>query len=242
MRALREAEQAARARVAPRAHRLPRHVGVRGRGAARLAATDAPARSSSSPAPTARRAAAASSRRRRSPTPRASSASSVFQPDERQRRPRRCARIAAAEPEVVAVCAFGALIKEPLLVRPRAASTSTRRCCRAGAARRPSSGRSWPATPRPASDHALTEAGFDTRPGLPRRRASRSAPDDTYGTLAPRLEQLGADLLSARSTSARAASQQPEEGVTYAEKIGPDDRTLDPARAGAPSSSASCAR
>ena len=38
----------------------------------------------------------------------------LFQP-ENVNDPQACARIAAARPEVVAVCAFGALIKEPLL-------------------------------------------------------------------------------------------------------------------------------
>ena len=72
------------------------------------------ARRSSSPAPTARAAAAAGCARRRWPTPPASSGSSSTQPegvnDEAGR-----ATIAAAEPETVCVCAFGALIKEPLL-------------------------------------------------------------------------------------------------------------------------------
>ena len=60
------------------------------------------------------------------------------------------ARIAAAAPDVLVVCAFGALIKEPLLCTSRC-STCTRRCCRAGAGRRRWSARSWPATARPAS-------------------------------------------------------------------------------------------
>ncbi|MDQ3629805.1 MAG: methionyl-tRNA formyltransferase, partial [Actinomycetota bacterium] len=58
------------------------------------------------------------------------------------------------------------------------------------------------------------------------------APDDTYGTLAARLEQLGADLLL-RALDAGPAGwaweEQPEEGLEYAEKIGPEDRTLDAA-------------
>ena len=50
----------------------------------------------------------------------------------------------------VVVCAYGLLIPEELLAGAPG-STFTRRCCRAGAARRPSSARSWPATPRRAS-------------------------------------------------------------------------------------------
>jgi methionyl-tRNA formyltransferase len=55
------------------------------------------------------------------------------------------------------------------------------------------------------------------------------APDDTYGTLAPRLETLGADLLVRALDERPKFVEQPGDGVTYAEKIGPGDRTLDPA-------------
>jgi methionyl-tRNA formyltransferase len=53
--------------------------------------------------------------------------------------------------------------------------------------------------------------------------------DDTYATLAGRLQALGADLLIRTLDERPPAVEQPEEGVTYADKIGPDDRTLDPA-------------
>ncbi len=51
----------------------------------------------------------------------------------------------APGPPTVIVCAFGALIGEGLLAAQRS-STCTPRCCRAGAAPLPWSGRSWPAT------------------------------------------------------------------------------------------------
>jgi methionyl-tRNA formyltransferase len=54
------------------------------------------------------------------------------------------------------------------------------------------------------------------------------APGDTYGTLAERLRTLGADLLIRALDTQPEPVEQPEEGVTYAAKIGPDDRTLDP--------------
>ena len=54
------------------------------------------------------------------------------------------------------------------------------------------------------------------------------AADDTYGTLAPRLQGLGGDLLVRMLDEQPEPVQQPDEGVTYAEKIGPADRTLDP--------------
>ncbi len=53
--------------------------------------------------------------------------------------------------------------------------------------------------------------------------------DDTYGTLALRLQELGADLLLRVLDERPECREQIEEGVTYAEKIGPADRTLDPA-------------
>ena len=74
------------------------------------------ARRSSSPAPTARGAAAGSWPRRRSPTRRASWGSALDQPASVNDEPALRA-IAAARPEAVCVCAFGALIKEPLLSR-----------------------------------------------------------------------------------------------------------------------------
>jgi methionyl-tRNA formyltransferase len=53
-------------------------------------------------------------------------------------------------------------------------------------------------------------------------------PDDDYGSLAARLEQLGADLLIRVLDERPPFVDQEEDGVTYAEKIGPEDRTLDP--------------
>jgi methionyl-tRNA formyltransferase len=149
----------------------------------------------------------------------------LFQP-QNVNEPDACERIAAARPEVVAVCAFGALLKEPLLsdhelinVHPsllprwRGAAPVERAIMEGDAGTGVST--------------MLTEAGFDTGPVY----LAGSEPirtDDTYGTLATRLEQLGADLLIRTLDERPAPVQQPEEGVTYAAKIGPDDRTLDP--------------
>jgi methionyl-tRNA formyltransferase len=57
--------------------------------------------------------------------------------------------------------------------------------------------------------------------------------DDTYGTLAPRLQRLGGDLLVRALDERPPFSEQDETGVTYAEKIGAEDRTLDPLAADA---------
>ena len=54
-------------------------------------------------------------------------------------------------------------------------------------------------------------------------------PDDDYGTLAARLEALGATLLVRALDERPPFVEQDEDGVTYAEKITAADRTLDPA-------------
>src|SRR5213595_2422861 len=56
------------------------------------------------------------------------------------------------------------------------------------------------------------------------------ARDDTYGTLAPRLQQLGARLLIRALDERPPFVEQDESQVTYAEKVGAEDRTLDLAR------------
>ena len=121
-------------------------------------------------------------------------------------------------------------------------STCTRRCCRAGAARRRSSARSWPAT----SETGVVDHARHRRPGqragVPGRREP-IAPEDTYGSLSARLQRLGGELLvGARSTERPPFAEQDEQGVTYAEKIAAADRLLDGTAARAASSSASCAR
>ncbi|HWX52251.1 MAG TPA: formyltransferase family protein, partial [Solirubrobacteraceae bacterium] len=56
------------------------------------------------------------------------------------------------------------------------------------------------------------------------------APGDTYGSLAARLQDLGGELLLRALDEKPPFAEQPKEGVTYAEKIGPGDRLLDPSR------------
>jgi hypothetical protein len=53
-------------------------------------------------------------------------------------------------------------------------------------------------------------------------------PDDDYGTLAPRLEQLGARLLVQALDERPTPVEQDEALVTYAHRIGPRERALDP--------------
>ncbi len=136
------------------------------------------------------------------------------------------ARIAAAEPEVVIVCAFGALIKEPLLsdheilnvhpsLLPRwRGAAPIERAIMAGDRR------------TGVTIMRLTE-GLDSGP-IALAETALMAADDTYGMLARRLQDTGRDLLLRTLDERPAFRDQPERGVTYAEKIGPEDRTLDP--------------
>jgi methionyl-tRNA formyltransferase len=136
------------------------------------------------------------------------------------------ARIADVQPDVLVVCAFGALIKEPLLgeheilnvhpsLLPRwRGAAPVERAIMAGDAE------------TGVSIMRLT-AGLDSGPvSLAAREPIH--PDDTYGTLAPRLQALGAHLLNRALDERPPFAEQDEAGVTYAEKIGPADRTLDP--------------
>ena len=138
-------------------------------------------------------------------------------------------RIAAAEPDAVLLCAFGALIKEPLLSRfgpilnvhpsllPRwRGAAPVERAIMAGD------------DETGVSIMALT-AGLDDGPVCAVGR-ERIRPDDTFATLVERLEELGATLLVHALEERPPFTPQPSEGVTYAEKIGPEDRTLDPGR------------
>ena len=97
-----------------------------------------------------------------------------------------------------------------------AASTSTARCCRAGAARRRSIARSWRATPRPASPPCAWTKGLDTGPMLLAERTPISAAD-TAETVHDRLAELGAtaDRVDARRADAPGRIEpvpQPERG------------------------------
>jgi methionyl-tRNA formyltransferase len=137
------------------------------------------------------------------------------------------AAIAAARPDAVAICAFGALIREPLLsaypmynvhpsLLPRwRGAAPIERAIEAGDAE------TGVTIMRPTEE-------MDAGPIC--LRASQSIrPDDNYGTLAPRLAALGGELLVDALDRQPPFEEQPDEGVTLADKIGPEDRRLDPA-------------
>jgi methionyl-tRNA formyltransferase len=130
--------------------------------------------------------------------------------------------------QTVIVCAFGALIKEPLLsehdllnvhpsLLPRwRGAAPIERAIMAGDAE------------TGVSIMRLT-AGLDSGP-VCISASEPIGPEDTYGSLAPRLSQLGGELLVRTLEESPAFVEQVEQGVTYAEKISSEDRLLDPAR------------
>jgi methionyl-tRNA formyltransferase len=135
-------------------------------------------------------------------------------------------QIAASGAGVAVVCAFGAIIKEPILssfelvnvhpsLLPRwRGAAPVERAIMAGDA-------------QTGVSIMRVTAGLDSGP-VCLAEPEPIRPDDDYGALAARLETLGADLLIRALDERPPFVEQPEEGVTYAEKIGPEDRTLDP--------------
>jgi methionyl-tRNA formyltransferase len=140
------------------------------------------------------------------------------------------ATIAAAAPEALIVCAFGALIKEPLLSEHEILNVHPSLLPRwRGAA--PIERALIAGDDRTGISIMRLTAGLDSGP------VALAAPepifaDDTFGTLSPRLAELGARLLiEALDLGLRDLrfSEQDETGVTYADKIAAEDRILDPA-------------
>jgi methionyl-tRNA formyltransferase len=72
-------------------------------------------------------------------------------------------------------------------------------------------------------------AGLDSGP-VCLQGAEPIGPEDTYGSLASRLWELGGELLVRALAESPACAEQDETLATYAEKITAADRALDPAR------------
>ncbi len=154
----------------------------------------------------------------------------LFQPED-VNAPEALERIVAADPGAACVCAYGALIREPLLsaypmlnvhpsLLPRwRGAAPIERAIMAGDDQ------------TGVSIMRLVE-GLDSGP-VCLRQAEPIRADDDYGSLAARLERLGGELLVRALDEGRAFEDQDESGATYAEKVGPGDRLLDPARAAA---------
>ena len=150
----------------------------------------------------------------------------LLQPDDLNAEETRAA-IAAAKPEVVCICAYGAIIREPLLSEHEMLNAH------------PSLLPRWRGA---APIERAIEAGDDEtgvtimRPTaeldagpLCLQRAEPIHPQDDFGTLSARLAALGGELLIEALDLRPHFREQPEEGITYAEKIERGDRLLDPA-------------
>jgi methionyl-tRNA formyltransferase len=137
-------------------------------------------------------------------------------------------RIAGFAPEAICVCAFGALIKEPLLSEYLMLNVHPSLLPRwRGAA--PIERAIMAGDERTGVSIMRMTAGLDSGPvcsqaGVP------IGHDDTYGTLAPRLEELGGELLVRTLDEDPPCTEQDDSLATYAEKITAQDRKLDPAR------------
>lgn len=138
------------------------------------------------------------------------------------------ARIEAAAPEAIVICAFGGLIKEPLLssrellnvhpsLLPRwRGAAPIERAIEAG------DERTGVSIMRPTAE-------LDAGP-VCLARAEPIRPDDDFGSLSSRLEALAGDLLLEALDNRPEFREQPPEGVTFADKIVAEDRFLDPER------------
>ena len=138
------------------------------------------------------------------------------------------AAIAGAEPERAVICAYGALIRDPLLSEHEFLNVH------------PSLLPRW----RGAApiERAIEAGDEETGVSIMRLVAELDAgpvclqrpepirPEDDFGSLWPRLAALGAELLVEALETRPAFSDQPEQGVTYAAKIEREERRLDPAR------------
>jgi methionyl-tRNA formyltransferase len=135
-------------------------------------------------------------------------------------------RIAAHRPQTICVCAYGALIKEPLLSDYRMLNVHPSLLPRwRGAAPIERAILSGDATT--GVSIMVVTAGLDSGPVCLQAEEPIRA-DDDFGELSRRLEQLGGELLVRALDEDPPCTEQPEAGVTYADKLSADDRRLDP--------------
>jgi len=135
------------------------------------------------------------------------------------------AAIRRAEPDAAVVCAYGALLRDPLLSEHEFLNVH------------PSLLPRW----RGAApiERAIASGDEETGVSIMRptaeldagpvclQRSEAIAPDDDYGSLSARLAALGGELLVEALDLRPPCREQPEAGITYAEKIDSADRLLD---------------
>jgi methionyl-tRNA formyltransferase len=141
-------------------------------------------------------------------------------------------RLRDARPDAVAVCAFGQLIREPLLSELSLINVHPSLLPRwRGAA--PIERAIMAGDERTGVSIMRVTAGLDSGPVAMSEDIAIDA-DEDFEALAGRLERLGAELLVESLDRLEAGelrfAEQDEEGATYADKIDPSERRLDPAR------------
>jgi methionyl-tRNA formyltransferase len=142
------------------------------------------------------------------------------------------AAIAAAEPDVGVVCAFGQLIREPLLSELELWNVHPSLLPRwRGAA--PIERAIMAGDSRTGVAIARVTAGLDSGPVALSAEVAIER-DDDYGSLSERLSRLGgeaiAEVLDRRAAGDVAVAEQDDAAATYAEKLDPAERRLDPRR------------
>jgi methionyl-tRNA formyltransferase len=147
-------------------------------------------------------------------------------------RPEAAERVRAAAPEVGVVCAFGQLIGEPLLAELRMLNVHPSLLPRwRGAA--PIERAIMAGDPQTGVTIIRVGAGYDSGPIALQRAVAIDSGED-FEALSARLAQLGTELiLEALELEAAGELQLTEQDpslATYAEKVGPSERRLDPAR------------
>jgi len=151
----------------------------------------------------------------------------TIQPDDVNAEEARAA-IAAAEPEAVVICAYGALVKEPLLSGYEMLNVHPSLLPRwRGAA--PIERAIMAGDEETGVTIMKPTAELDAGP-VCLQRAEAIEPEDDYGSLSARLAELGGELLLEALDTRPPFRDQPDHGVTYADKIEAADRRLDPSR------------
>jgi len=150
-----------------------------------------------------------------------------YQPDQVNDR-RTLERIEAADADAICVCAFGAIIREPLLSAQRILNVHPSLLPRwRGAA--PIERAIMTGDARTGVSIMVLVAELDAGP-VCLQVGEPIGPQDTYGLLSARLEVLGGELLIRALDESGPCADQDGEFATYADKILPSDRLLDPGR------------
>jgi methionyl-tRNA formyltransferase len=139
-------------------------------------------------------------------------------------------QIRAVDPQLGVVCAFGQMLRDPLLGELEMLNVHPSLLPRwRGAA--PIERAIMAGDDRTGVSIMRVTAGLDSGPVA--LQEAIAIGEDDFGALAERLEVLAGALLvealERRERDELELTEQDDDGVTYAEKIGPDERRLDPA-------------